>query len=340
MCRYTPQIRETEFNDTQARVLAKGFEAADIKSSGLLFPSTRLHVLQTTQRHLKRRIRAEIAAVSQEELRKSMSGMLSQLNIGEEQRLRVPVFENKVLTKIFGAKRDEVTGEWRKLHNEELQALYSSLDIIRNIKSRRLRWAGHVARSDESRNAYRVLVGKPERKRPLGRLRRRWEDNIKMDLREVGYDDGDWINLTVLDDCEKDGTYTPYTLLKDYDVTFNQRDIIPSEDDRPTFEMDLPHPSLYQDINSDTVLPAISDDCIKPTEHGKKYESVAVREFEDRFGIVTSLCGLLNSSSHPFICASPDWVICEEEILEIKCPYSAQDSVISPETVDFLYLCD
>ncbi|KAJ4438735.1 hypothetical protein ANN_14686 [Periplaneta americana] len=102
---------------------------------------------------------------------------------------------NKVLRKIFGAKRDEVTGEWRKLHNTELHALYSSPDIIRNIKSRRLRWAGHVARMGESRNAYRVLVGRPEVKRPLGRPRRRWEDNIKMDLREVGYDDRDWINL-------------------------------------------------------------------------------------------------------------------------------------------------
>ncbi|KAJ4440916.1 hypothetical protein ANN_10764 [Periplaneta americana] len=105
------------------------------------------------------------------------------------------VFENKVLRKIFGAKRDEVTGEWRKLHNTELHALYSSPDIITNIKSRRLRWAGHVARMGESRNAYRVLVGRPEVKRPLGRPRRRWEDNIKMDLREVGYDDRDWINL-------------------------------------------------------------------------------------------------------------------------------------------------
>ncbi|KAJ4436652.1 hypothetical protein ANN_16783 [Periplaneta americana] len=91
--------------------------------------------------------------------------------------------------------RDEVTGEWRKLHNTELHALYSSPDIIRNIKSRRLRWAGHVAHMGESRNAYRVLVGRPERKIPLGRPRRRWEDNIKMDLREVGYDDRDWINL-------------------------------------------------------------------------------------------------------------------------------------------------
>ncbi|KAJ4436521.1 hypothetical protein ANN_16552 [Periplaneta americana] len=105
------------------------------------------------------------------------------------QRLRV--FENKVLRKIFWAKRDEVTGERRKLHNAELHALYSSPDIIRKIKSRRLRWAGHVARMGESR----VLFGRPEEKRPLGRLRRRWEDNIKMDLREVGYDDRDWINL-------------------------------------------------------------------------------------------------------------------------------------------------
>ncbi|KAJ4435460.1 hypothetical protein ANN_18076 [Periplaneta americana] len=111
----------------------------------------------------------------------------------EEHRLRV--FENKVLRKIFGAKRDEVTGEWRKLHNTELHALYSSHDIIRKIKSRRLRWAGHVARMSESRNAYRVLVGTPEGKRPLGRPRRRWENNIKMDLREVGYDDREWINL-------------------------------------------------------------------------------------------------------------------------------------------------
>ncbi|KAJ4438068.1 hypothetical protein ANN_14007 [Periplaneta americana] len=115
------------------------------------------------------------------------------LTLREEQRLRV--FENKVLRKIFGAKRDEVTGEWRKLHSAELHALYSSPDIIRNIKSRRLRWAGYVARMGESRNAYRVLVGRPEGKRPLGRPRRRWEDNIKMDLREVGYDGRDWINL-------------------------------------------------------------------------------------------------------------------------------------------------
>ncbi|KAJ4440903.1 hypothetical protein ANN_10750 [Periplaneta americana] len=115
------------------------------------------------------------------------------LTLREENRLKV--FENKVLRKIFGAKRDEVTGEWRKLHNTELHGLYSSPDIIRNIKSRRLRWAGHVARMGESRNAYRALIGRPERKIVLGRPRRRWEDNIKMDLREVGYDDRDWINL-------------------------------------------------------------------------------------------------------------------------------------------------
>ncbi|KAJ4452333.1 hypothetical protein ANN_03858 [Periplaneta americana] len=121
------------------------------------------------------------------------NGIKWTLTLREEQRLRV--FENKVVRKIFGAKRDEVTGEWRKLHNAELQALYTSPDIIRNIKSRRLRWAGHVARMGESRNAYRVLVGRPERKRPLGRLRRRWENNIKINLREVGYDCRDWINL-------------------------------------------------------------------------------------------------------------------------------------------------
>ncbi|KAJ4434569.1 hypothetical protein ANN_23131 [Periplaneta americana] len=114
------------------------------------------------------------------------------LTLREEQRLRV--FENKVVRKIFGAKRDEVTGVWRKLHNAELHALYTSPDIIKNIKSRCLRWAGHVVCMGESRNAYRVLVGRPEGKRPLGRPRRRCED-IKMDLREVGYDGRDWINL-------------------------------------------------------------------------------------------------------------------------------------------------
>ena len=99
----------------------------------------------------------------------------------EEHRLRV--LENKVLRKIFKARRDEITGEWRQLHNAELHALYFSLNIIRNLKSRRLRWAGHVARMEQSRNVYRVLVGKPEGRRPLGRPKRRWEDNIKIDLR-------------------------------------------------------------------------------------------------------------------------------------------------------------
>ena len=110
------------------------------------------------------------------------------LTLREEHRLRV--FENKVLRKIFEAKKDEITGEWRKLHNAELHALYSLPNIIRSLKSRRLRWAGHVARMEQSRNAYRVLVGKPEGKRPLERPRRRWEDNIKMYLREVGCDAG------------------------------------------------------------------------------------------------------------------------------------------------------
>jgi hypothetical protein len=95
------------------------------------------------------------------------------------------VFENRVLRRIFGPKRDEVTGEWRKLYNEELHNLYSSPNIIRMIKSRRMRWTGHVARMGEKRNAYRILVGKPEGRRPVGRPRRRWVDNIKMDLREI-----------------------------------------------------------------------------------------------------------------------------------------------------------
>jgi len=98
----------------------------------------------------------------------------------EERKLRV--FENMVLRIIFGPRRDEVTGVWRRLHNEELNDLYSSPNIVRVIKSRRMRWAGHVARMGEERGAYRVLVGKPEGKRPLERTRRRWVDNIRMDL--------------------------------------------------------------------------------------------------------------------------------------------------------------
>jgi hypothetical protein len=108
----------------------------------------------------------------------------STLTLREEHRLRV--FENRVLRRIFGPKRDEVTGEWRKLHSEELHNLCSSPDIIRQIKSRRMRWAGHVTRMREGRNVYTVLVGKPEGKRPLERPRRRWEDGIKLDLREIG----------------------------------------------------------------------------------------------------------------------------------------------------------
>jgi hypothetical protein len=115
------------------------------------------------------------------------------LTLREDHRLRV--FENRVLRRIFGAKRDEVTGEWRKLHNEELRDLYSSPSIIRIIRSWRMRWAGHVARMRRKRNAYRLFVGKPEGKRPLVRPRPRWVDNIRMDLGEVGWGDVDWIDL-------------------------------------------------------------------------------------------------------------------------------------------------
>jgi hypothetical protein len=101
------------------------------------------------------------------------------------------VFENRVLRRIFGPKRDEVMGEWRKLHNKELRDLYSSPSIIRIMKSRRMRWAGHVAQLGEKGNAYRLLVVKSEGKRPLGRPRHRWVDNIMMDLGEVGWDDVD-----------------------------------------------------------------------------------------------------------------------------------------------------
>jgi hypothetical protein len=94
------------------------------------------------------------------------------------------VFENRVLRRIFGPKRDAVTGEWRKLHNEQVYGLYSSPNNVRVTKARRMRWAGHAARVGERRGVYRDLVGKPEGKRPLGRPRRRWEDNIKMDVQE------------------------------------------------------------------------------------------------------------------------------------------------------------
>jgi len=96
------------------------------------------------------------------------------------------VFENRVLRRIFVPKRDEVISEWRKLHNEELYDLYSSPNIVRVIKPRRTTWVGHVVHMGEKRGVYRVLVGKPEGKRPYGRPRLRWEDNIQMDLQEVG----------------------------------------------------------------------------------------------------------------------------------------------------------
>jgi len=113
------------------------------------------------------------------------------LTLREERKLRV--LENMVL-RILGPRRDEVTGEWRKLHNEELRDLYSLPNIVRVVKSRRMKWAGHVTRMGQGRGVHRVLVGKTEGKRPLGRPRRRWEDNIKMDLREVG-GGGDWLDL-------------------------------------------------------------------------------------------------------------------------------------------------
>jgi len=120
------------------------------------------------------------------------------LTLREEHRLRV--CENRVLRRIFGPRRDEVTGEWRKLHNEELNELYSSPIIVRVIKSRRMSWAGHVACMGVRRGVFGVLVGKPEGKRPLGRPRHRWEDNIKMDLQEVGCGGMNWIQLAQVRD--------------------------------------------------------------------------------------------------------------------------------------------
>jgi hypothetical protein len=105
------------------------------------------------------------------------------------------MFENRVLRGIFGPKRNEVTGEWRKLYSGEIHNLYSSPDIIRQIKLRRMRWAGHVARMGEGRNVYGVFVGKPEGKSRLERPKRRWEDGIKMDLREISWGGVEWIQL-------------------------------------------------------------------------------------------------------------------------------------------------
>jgi hypothetical protein len=110
----------------------------------------------------------------------------------EEHRLRV--FENNVLRRIFGPKREE-DGSWRKFRNDELHSLHSSPNIVKVIKSRRMRWAGHVARMGEGRDIYRVLVGRPKSKRPRGRPRRRWEDNIKLDLMEIGINGANWIHL-------------------------------------------------------------------------------------------------------------------------------------------------
>jgi len=115
------------------------------------------------------------------------------LTLREERKLRV--FENVVLRRIFGPRRDEVRGEWRRLHNEELNDLYFSPNIVRVIKSRRMRWAGHVAHMGEERGVCSFLVGKPEGRRPLVRPRRRWVDNIMMDLQDVGCGYMDWIGL-------------------------------------------------------------------------------------------------------------------------------------------------
>jgi hypothetical protein len=123
------------------------------------------------------------------------------LSLREESRLRV--FENRVLRRILRPKRDEVIREWKILRNKELYALYSSPYIIRVIKSRRLRWAEYVARVEERRDAYRVLMGKPEGRKPLERPWHRWEDNIKMAVREiewVGEGGKDWIELAPVRD--------------------------------------------------------------------------------------------------------------------------------------------
>jgi hypothetical protein len=120
-----------------------------------------------------------------------MGVKLGLFTLGEEHRLRV--FENRVL-KIFGPRKEE-DGSWRKLHNDELHSLYSSPNVVGVIKSRRVRWAGHVARMGEGRGVYRVFVGRPEGKRPLERPKRKWEDNVKMGLRKIRINGANWTLL-------------------------------------------------------------------------------------------------------------------------------------------------
>jgi hypothetical protein len=124
------------------------------------------------------------------------------------------VSENRVLRRVFGPKKDEVTGEWRKLHNEELNDLYSLPNILWVVKSRRMRWAGHVTRMGEERGMHRVSVGKPEGRRPLGRPRRKWEDNISIDLQKVGGGRGDWMELAQ----DRDGWRALVSTVRDFRV--------------------------------------------------------------------------------------------------------------------------
>ena len=144
------------------------------------------------------------------------------LTLQQERKMRV--FENMVLRRIFGPRRDEVTGEWRRLHNEELNDLYTSPNIVRVIKSRRMRWAGHVARMGEERGVYRVLVGKPEGRRPLGRPRRRWVNNIRMDLQELGCGYMDWIGLAQ----DRDGWRTLVSAVMNLRVPWNAGNFLTS----------------------------------------------------------------------------------------------------------------
>ena len=131
------------------------------------------------------------------------------------------MFENKVLRRVFGPKKDEVTGEWRKLHNEELNDLYSLPNIVWVVKSIRMRWAGHVVHMGEERGVHRVLVGKPEGKRALERPRRRWENNIKMDLQEVGGGHGDWMELAQ----DRDGWRALVSTVRNFQVPIKMQGI-------------------------------------------------------------------------------------------------------------------
>jgi hypothetical protein len=170
------------------------------------------------------------------------------LKLREEHRLRV--FENRALRRIFGLRLDEVMEGWRKLHNKELRDLYTLPTIIRIMKSRRMRWTGHVARMGEKRNACRLLLGKPEGRRSLGRPRHRWVNNSRMDLGVVGWNDVDWIGLAQ----DRDKWRSLVKMLGNYRVTSTADGLLSSAQLHGVSYMNIPciRHSMYRKVNTCT----------------------------------------------------------------------------------------